>query len=349
MIELIDIHKIYHQGEHKIVALDGVHLHVKAGEIFGVLGQSGVGKSTLIRCVNQLEKPYKLMKPLMNEYHNLAPLTKTGRRVVLTAGSVFTASIVFAGCSPLLGTSSTTKREDLIKVGVTGIVSEDILNFVNKNLLSQEKLKIEVVKFNDWIQPNVALKEKFIDANFFQHKPFMNNAIKELKINLVALNTIYLNTLGLFSKKLKSVNEVPQNATVTIANDVINNDRGLRLLAANNLIKLKENAREFVTQRDIAANPRNLKIKEVEGVQVVRAINDVDFIVSSAQTVALAGIEPHSMGQETAKDKKYALALVTLQGRENEAKIQKLNQLLVHPSVKDFIKKEYKGRLVPVW
>jgi ABC-type polar amino acid transport system ATPase subunit len=124
MIELIDIHKIYHQGEHKIVALDGVHLHVKAGEIFGVLGQSGVGKSTLIRCVNQLEKPYKLMKPLMNEYHNLAPLTKTGRRVVLTAGSVFTASIVFAGCSPLLGTSSTTKREDLIKVGVTGIVSE---------------------------------------------------------------------------------------------------------------------------------------------------------------------------------------------------------------------------------
>jgi D-methionine transport system substrate-binding protein len=205
------------------------------------------------------------------------------------------------------------------------------------------------VKFNDWIQPNVALKEKFIDANFFQHKPFMNNAIKELKINLVAFNTIYLNTLGLFSKKLKSVNEVPQNATVTIANDVINNDRGLRLLAANNLIKLKENAREFVTQRDIAANPRNLKIKEVEGVQVVRAINDVDFIVSSAQTVALAGIEPHSMGQETAKDKKYALALVTLQGRENEAKIQKLNQLLVHPSVKDFIKKEYKGRLVPVW
>ncbi|WP_148662812.1 MetQ/NlpA family ABC transporter substrate-binding protein [Scytonema hofmannii] len=285
----------------------------------------------------------------MNEYHNLAPLTKIGRRFVLTAGSVFTASIIFAGCSRFVETASTSEQEDIIKVGVTGIVSEDILKFVNNNLVGQEKLKIEVVKFNDWIQPNTALRDKFIDANFFQHKPFMNNAIKELKINLVALNTIYLNTLGLFSKKFKSVNEIPQNATVTIANDVINNDRGLRLLAANGLIKLKEKAREFVTQRDIAANPKSLKIKEVEGVQVVRAINDVDFIVSSAQTVALAGIEPHSMGQETAKDKKYALALVTLQGRENEAKIQKLNKLLVHPSVKDFINKEYKGRLITVW
>ncbi len=80
---------------------------------------------------------------------------------------------------------------------------------------------------------------------------------------------------SLFSNKLKSVSEIPQNATVTIANDVINNDRGLRLLATNNLIKLKENPKQFVTQRDIAANPKNLQIKEVEGVQVVRAINDV--------------------------------------------------------------------------
>ncbi|OUL25399.1 NLPA lipoprotein [Nostoc sp. T09] len=247
------------------------------------------------------------------------------------------------------GTVAKTEQEEIIKVGVTGIVSEDILKFINTNLAPQEKLKIEVVKFNDWIQPNTALRDKVIDANFFQHQPFMNNAVKELKINLVPLNTVYLNTLGLFSKNLKSVNEIPQNATVTIANDVINNDRGLRLLAANGLIKLKDNIGEFVTQRDIAANPKNLKIKEVEGVQVVRAINDVDFIVSSAQTVALAGIEPNSMGSETAKDKKYALALVTLQGRENEQKIQKLNKLLVHSQVKNFINKEYKGRLIPVF
>ncbi|BAZ02513.1 putative lipoprotein [Tolypothrix tenuis PCC 7101] len=285
----------------------------------------------------------------MKKQQHLLPLTKTNRRFFLTAGSAFTASLVVAGCSRISGTVAKTEQEEIIKVGVTGIVSEDILKFVNKNLAPQEKLKIEVVKFNDWIQPNTALRDKVIDANFFQHKPFMNNAVKELKINLVPLNTIYLNTLGLFSKNLKSVNEIPQNATVTIANDVINNDRGLRLLAANGLIKLKDNIGEFVTQRDIAANPKSLKIKEVEGVQVVRAINDVDFIVSSAQTVALAGIEPNSMGAETVKDKKYALALVTLQGRENEEKIQRLNKLLINPQVRDFINKEYKGRLIPVF
>ena len=280
------------------------------------------------------------------------------RRFLLTALGSLTVSSIFASCSQQSPQSSTTnntqtisqkEQKEVIKVGVTGILSQDILKFVNNNIAAKEGLEIQVVTFNDWIQPNTALRDRVIDANFFQHRPFMNNAMKELNINLVALNTVYLNTLGLFSNKLKSVSEIPQNATVTIANDVINNDRGLRLLATNNLIKLKESSKQFITQRDISTNPKNLQIKEVEGVQVVRAINDVDFIVSSAQTVALAGIEPNSMGEETAKDKKYALALVTLQGRENEPKIQKLNKLLVHPNVKDFINKEYKGRIVPVF
>ncbi|MEH1799255.1 MAG: MetQ/NlpA family ABC transporter substrate-binding protein [Nostoc sp.] len=279
------------------------------------------------------------------------------RRFFLTALGSLTSSFIFASCSQKSPQSSTNntqtisqkEQKEVIKVGVTGILSQDILKFVNNNIAAKEGLEIQVVTFNDWIQPNTALRDKVIDANFFQHRPFMNNASKELNLNLVALNTVYLNTLGLFSKNFKSVSEIPQNATVTIANDVINNDRGLRLLATNGLIKLKENPKKFVTQRDIAANPKNLQIKEVEGVQVVRAINDVDFIVSSAQTVALAGIEPNSMGEETAKDKKYALALVTLQGRENEPKIQKLNKLLVHPNVKDFINKEYKGRIIPVF
>ncbi|MEH2465391.1 MetQ/NlpA family ABC transporter substrate-binding protein [Nostoc sp.] len=279
------------------------------------------------------------------------------RRFFLTALGSLTASSIFASCSQQSNQNSTNntqtisqkEQKEVIKVGVTGILAQDILKFVNNNIATKEGLEIQVVTFNDWIQPNTALRDKVIDANFFQHRPFMNNASKELNLKLVALNTVYLNTLGLFSNKLKSVSEIPQNATVTIANDVINNDRGLRLLATNGLIKLKENSKQFVTQRDIAANPKNLQIKEVEGVQVVRAINDVDFIVSSAQTVALAGIEPNSMGEETAKDKKYALALVTLQGRENEPKIQKLNKLLVYPNVKDFINKEYKGRIIPVF
>lgn len=173
-----------------------------------------------------------------------------------------------------------TKYLIVMQVGLTGIISEDILKFVNTKLAPQEGLEVKVVTFNDWIQRNTALTDKVIDANFFQHRPFMNNALKELKINLVRLNLVSLSTLGLFSKSLKSVNQVSHNAAVTITNDVINNDRRLRVLASNGLIKLKENTKEFVNQTGITENPKNLRIKEVKGVQVVRDINNVDFIVS---------------------------------------------------------------------
>ncbi|MDF5738324.1 MULTISPECIES: MetQ/NlpA family ABC transporter substrate-binding protein [unclassified Nostoc] len=92
-----------------------------------------------------------------------------------------------------------------------GIISKDILKFVNTKLASQEGLEVKVVTFNDWIQPNTALRNKVIDTNFFEHRPFINNAVKELKINLVRLNLVSLSTLGLFSKSLKSVNEVYHN------------------------------------------------------------------------------------------------------------------------------------------
>jgi len=294
----------------------------------------------------------------MNNPHKSKNLSSKNRRFFLTAAASFSAAIIFASCSTnqstnqaQLSANSTpaTRQKEVIKVGVTGIVSEDILKFVNTNLAAQEGLEVQVVKFTDWIQPNTALRDKVIDANFFQHKPFMNNAAKELNLNLVALNTITLTTLGIFSKRIQSLSEIPQNATVTIANDRINNDRGLRLLAANGLLKLKENAGQYVTIRDIAENPKNLQIKEVEGVQVVRAINDVDLIVSSAQTVALAGVTPKALGQETAKDRIYAIALVTLQGRENEPKIQKLNRLLNNPKVRSFINQEYEGRIIPMF
>ncbi|MEH2234708.1 MetQ/NlpA family ABC transporter substrate-binding protein [Nostoc sp.] len=280
--------------------------------------------------------------------------TKINRRFFLRALTLFSVSIFFVSCSQQQAqvssnTAQATAQKKVIQIGVTGIISEDILKFINTKLAPQEGLEVKVVTFNDWIQPNTALIDKVIDANFFQHRPFMNNTVRELKINLVPLNLVYLSTLGFFSKWLKSVNDVPQNATVTIAHDVINNDRGLRLIVSNGLIKLKENTKKFVTTRDIAENPKSLQIKEVAGVQVVQAINDVDFIVSSAQTVALAEITPQSMGQEIAKDKKYALALVTLQGRENEPKIQKLNKLLNDPQVRDFINNQCQGRIVPVF
>ena len=138
------------------------------------------------------------------------------RRFLLTALGSLTVSSIFASCSQQSTQNSTNntqtisqkEQKEVIKVGVTGILSQDILKFVNNNIAAKEGLEIQVVTFNDWIQPNTALRDKVIDANFFQHRPFMNNASKELNLKLVALNTVYMNTLGLFSNKLKSVSEI---------------------------------------------------------------------------------------------------------------------------------------------
>jgi D-methionine transport system substrate-binding protein len=271
--------------------------------------------------------------------------TKANRRFFLTAASSFTLSLLFASCS----NGQTAEQKQVIKVGVTWTIAEDVLKYVRDNLARQAGLEVQIVNLNDWVLPNTSLRDGAIDANFFEHRVFMEKAAKELNIPLVALNPVFKVSLGLFSKNLKSLDEIPQNATVTIANDDINRDQGLRLLEANGLIKLKPDVGEFATVRDIIENPKNLQIKEVEGVQTVRSINDVDFISSTADTVAQAGIKPNLLGKEEDLGDKYALALVTLRDKENDQKIQTLNKLMNDPKLKDFINQKYQGRVKPVF
>jgi D-methionine transport system substrate-binding protein len=121
------------------------------------------------------------------------------------------------------------------------------------------------------------------------------------------------------------------------------------VLENNGLVKIKPDVGEFPTIKDIAENPKNLQIKEVEGAQVVRAIDDVDFIVSEEQSIALSRLNPTPLGKVTTVADKYAIVLATWQGKENEPKIQKLNTLLKRPEVRDFIDKHFEGRIVPVF
>lgn len=290
----------------------------------------------------------------MNTGHQLARSVKMNRKFFITAAASFTASIIFASCttSQRLSPSATapsTEQKAVIKVGVWAVISEDILKFVKDNLAAQEGLDIQIVKFNDWVQPNTSLRDGQIDANYFQHRPFMKNAAKQLNLNLVALNQGYLTPMGIYSKRFKSLAEVPQKATVAIYNDASNADRGLRLMAANGLIKLKDNLRELVSVKDIVDNPKNLQFKELEGPAIVRSLDDIDLAVFSASLRLQAGIELQPLVQETVADKIYAVGLVTVQGKENDPKIQKLNNLLTAPKVRDFINEKYRGAVLPVF
>lgn len=223
------------------------------------------------------------------------------------------------------------------------------MKYVQGNLAPNEGLDIQIVKFNDWIQPNTALKDGQIDANYFQHNPFMKNATKQLNLNLVMLHQGFLTPIGIYSRRVKSLAEVPQKATVAIYSDRSNGDRSLRLLADKGLIKLKENVAELATVQDIAANPKNLQIKELEGPAIVRSLDDVDLAVFSAGLRLQAGLQLQPLEQESIAQKRYAVGLVTLQDKQNDPRIQKLNKLLTDSKVKDFINQKYQGAVLSVF
>ncbi|MFQ4143606.1 MetQ/NlpA family ABC transporter substrate-binding protein [Chlorogloeopsis sp. ULAP02] len=284
------------------------------------------------------------------------------RRFLIITGSSFTGSIIFSGCnnnqnqnsgnSPANTTASqvqNNQQQEVIKVGVWAVISEDILRYVKDNLAANEGLDIQIVKFNDWIQPNTALRDGEIDANYFQHSPFMKNASKQLNLNLVMLNPGFLTPLGIYSKRLKSLSEVPQKATIAIYQDRSNGDRSLRLLADQGLIKLKDNVGELTTVQDVAANPKNLQFRELDGPLLVRSLDDVDLTVFSAGLRLQAGLQLQPLVQETLAQKHYAVGLVTLQAKEKDPKIQKLNRLLVDSRVKDFINQKYQGAVLAVF
>ena len=194
--------------------------------------------------------------------------TKINRRFFVITIAYFAASTVFTSCSSPANNSATntavtastttaantvtTKPKEKIKVGVSPVPAGEILEFVKKNLAPQAGLDIEIVTFNDSVQDNYALRDGLIDANYFQHVPFMEDFGKRHNIKMVALNPpIHLNPVGVYSKRYKSLSEVPNNALVTIPDDVNNAHRALKVLEHAKLIKLKNNAGILASAKDV--------------------------------------------------------------------------------------------------
>jgi D-methionine transport system substrate-binding protein len=295
----------------------------------------------------------------MNIKRNSITLNGVNRRYFILATSSAIASIVVASCTSSQNSSSSTLtsqnvstsyQTSTIKIGVWSVIAEDILKFIQKDLASSQGLDIQIVKFSDWVQVNNALKSGEIDANYFQHRLFMEDSAKRLKLNLVMLNQTYLTPLGIYSKKIKSLDKIPNSATIAIQSDASNQDRTLRFLQAQKLIKLKDTSENLFTVKDIVENPKNLQFKELEGPAIVRGLDDVDLgAFLGSLLIQAKQLDLRPLVQETTTDKRYALGLVTLQGKENDPKIQKLNQLIVNPKVKDFIKSTYKNAVVAVF
>lgn len=235
-----------------------------------------------------------------------------------------------------------------IKVAVSPVPHAEILEAI-KPQLKKEGYDLDIIEISDYSIPNVATQDGSLDANFFQHLPYLQNQNETRGLNLVSVAAIHLEPLGFYSKKIKNINELKDGATVAIAHDPSNGNRALQILQKAGLIELDKNAKVASVQ-DIVKNPKNLKFTELEGALIPRALDDVDLAAISTNFILDMGMNPSKdalLIEDT--DSPYANIIVVKSGNENEPKIKALVSAATSKESKEFILKKYNGAILPTF
>lgn len=267
------------------------------------------------------------------------------KKLLLVFVLCLTAIFAFAGCG-VDKADNTKDGKPVIKVGATPVPHAEILNVV-KPMLEKEGVILDIVEMTDYVQLNVALSDKEIDANFDQHKPYLEDFCAQRNLNLVSVAPIHIEPMGVYSKKIKNLADLKAGATVAIPNDPTNGGRALLLLAKQGIITLKDGVTITATVADITSNPKNINITELEAPQLPRALDDVDIAVINTNFAMEADLIPmrDAIAMED-KDSPYANIVVVRGGDESRPEIQKLVKALTSPEVKKFIEEKYKGSIV---
>jgi len=250
-----------------------------------------------------------------------------------------------AGCSQ----QATPKVEKVLKVGVTAGPHAEIMDVVKK-VAEKDGLKIEVVEFNDYIQPNVALNQGDIDVNSFQHKPYLDNIIKDRKYDLTTVAKTVIFPMAIYSTKIKNIADLPEGAMVAIPNDPTNGGRALLLLEKSNVIKLKPGAGLNAAVTDIIENPKNIVIKELDAAQIPRSLADIDVAAINTNYAVTAGLVPtkDAIAIEDINSP-YANIIAVRTKDKDDPTIQKLIKAYQSDEVKAFIQEHFKGSVAVGW
>ena len=259
-------------------------------------------------------------------------------------------ALALVGCGGDAHKSGGTNAPKTIKVGASPVPHAEILETV-KPLLEKEGVKLEIVEFNDYVQPNLATNDKEIDANFFQHEPYLKNFVEEHpELKLKNVLGVHVEPMGIYSHKIKKLDELKDGAQVSIPSDPTNGGRALLLLQHAGLLKLKDGAGEAATVQDVVDNPKNLAFKEIEAPQLPRTLDDVDISVINTNWAMQADLVPtrDALFMED-KTSPYVNILVVRQGDENRPEIQALLKVLHSDTVKNFINEKYKGAIIPAF
>lgn len=268
--------------------------------------------------------------------------------------SIFVLIGALAGCSNeknIASGKNSPKKEVVLKVGASSTPHAEILKFIQL-ALKKQGIKLDIVVINDGIQANQQTANGELDANYFQHIPYLNQVNKDSGLDLVSVKGIHIEPFGVYSKKYKSIQDLPKGAKIAIPKDPVNYSRALQLFAANGLIELKQKQKDTFnfTLKDISKNEKNLQFIGVDGPLLVRSLDDVAASAINTNYALEGGFKPKKDALIIESDKSpYVNILAAKKSRKNDANIQKLANALTTDEVKKFIENKYQGAVVPAF
>lgn len=249
----------------------------------------------------------------------------------------------------LAGCSSSGGDQGKLTVAASSVPHEAILKQV-KPLLAKQGVDLDIRVFGDYVQPNLQVAEHEIDVNYFQTKPYLDAFNASHHTNLVIITGVHIEPFGAYSRKYKSIDQLPDGANVTIPNDPSNNSRALLLLAKHGLITLKDPSNVLATQKDITANPKHLQFRELEAAILPRTLDEVDLALINTNYALAAGLDPNKDALLIEdKDSPYVNYLVGRPDNKDDPRVQKLAKALNSPEVKAFIEQTYHGAVLPAF
>ncbi len=244
--------------------------------------------------------------------------------------------------------ASEASGDNVIKVGASPTPHAEILNDVVVPLVEKAGYKLEVVEFTDYVLPNTATEDGEIDANYFQHIPYLDSFNKDNNTHLVNVAAVHIEPMSIYAGKTASLDALADGATVAVPNDTTNEARSLLLLQKAGLIELSDPENPVATIKDITSNPKNLQFKEVEAATVPTILPDVDIAVINTNYAIGANLGSDLVLLTEASDSPYVNVLVVKEGNENSEKTKVLVDAITSQEVKDYIAKKYEGKVVAV-
>lgn len=244
---------------------------------------------------------------------------------------------------------SAASAADRISVAATAVPHAEILEFIQP-ALKEAGVDMQVRVFTDYVQPNIQVDQNRMDANFFQHQPYLDEFNAGRGTRLVSVTGVHIEPFGAYSQKISSLDELADGATVAIPNDPTNGGRALLLLQEAGLITLNDSSKITSTPRDIADNPKRLRFHELEAATLPRVLNQVDVALINTNYALEAGLNPaeDALVLEGAESP-YVNILVARQDRKDSPAMQKLAEALTSEAVREFIKERYQGAVIPAF